>query len=74
MKTQIFRSALWAVLFCLISVVGYADEGNFFARWDQDIFDAIYDEPPRSEPLGTAMEVGTYLWRWQNDAGDFPAP
>ena len=31
------------------------------ARLDQDIFDAIYDAPPQSEPLGTIMEVGTYF-------------
>ena len=61
MKTQTFRSILWVSLFYLIAIAGYADEGNFFARLDQDIFDAIYDEPPRSEPLGTAMEIGTYL-------------
>ena len=60
MRTQTVRSALW-LLFCLISVAGYTDEGNFFARLDQDIFDAIYDEPPRSEPLGTTMEIGTYF-------------
>ena len=61
MKTHILRSALWALLFCLISVTGYADDGNFFARLDQDIFDAIYDAPPKSEPLGAIMEVGTYF-------------
>ena len=61
MNTQTFRMPLWALLFCLISVTGYADEGNFLARLDQDIFDAIYDAPPRSEPLGTIMEVGTYF-------------
>ena len=61
MKTQTFRSILWVSLFCLISVMGYTDEGNFFAQLDRDIFNAIYDEPPRSEPLGTAMEVGTYF-------------
>ena len=33
----------------------------FLARLDQDIFDAIYDAPPKSEPLGTIMEVGTYF-------------
>ena len=60
-KTQTFRSFLWVSLFCLISVAGYAEEGNFFIQLDQDIFDAIYDAPPRSEPLGTAMEIGTYL-------------
>ena len=61
MNTQTFRFPLWALLFCLISVTGYADEGNFFARLDQDIFDAIYDAPPQSEPLGAIMEVGTYF-------------
>ena len=60
-KTQTPRSILWTLFFCLIPITGYADEGNFFLRLDQDIFDAIYDEPPRSEPLGTAMELGTYL-------------
>ncbi len=61
MKIQIFRSTLWMLLFCLISVMGYADEGNFFTRLDRDIFDTIYDEPPRSEPLGTTMEIATYF-------------
>ena len=60
-KRQIFQSVSWTLFFCLISVVGSADEGNFFLRLDRDIFDAIYDEPPRSEPLGTTMEIGTYF-------------
>ena len=60
-KTQTFRSCLWVSLFCLIAVAGYADEGNFFVRLDRDIFNAIYDEPPLSEPLGTTMEIGTYF-------------
>ena len=61
MKTQIFRFTLWVSLFCLATVAGYAEEGNFLSRLDRDIFDAIYDEPPRSEPLGTTMEIGTYF-------------
>lgn len=61
MKTKTFRSILWVSLFCLVAIAGYADEGNFFVRLDQNIFDAIYDEPPRSEPLGTTMEIATYL-------------
>ena len=61
MKTHILRSALWALFFCLISIAGYADEGNLFTRLDRDIFNAIYDAPPKSEPLGTIMEVGTYF-------------
>ena len=52
---------MWLLFFCLISVTGYTDEGNFFLRLDRDIFDAIYDEPPRSEPLGTTMEITTYF-------------
>ena len=61
MKTRLLQSALWTLFFCLISVAGHADEGNYFARLDRDIFNAIYDEPPQSEPLGTTMEVGTHL-------------
>lgn len=61
MRTQILQSTLWTTLFCLVSVLGYADEDNFFVRLDRDVFEAIYDEPPRTEPLGTAMEIGTYF-------------
>ena len=61
MRIQAFRSVLWMLLLCFIAVAGYANEDNFFLRLDQDIFDAIYDEPPQSEPLGTAMEIGTYF-------------
>ena len=61
MRTQILRSTLWVILFCLVSVTADANDGNFFVRLDQDIFDAIYDEPPRSEPLGTTMEIATYF-------------
>ena len=61
LKTQILRSTLWVLLFCLMSARGYANEGNLFTRLDQDIFDAIYDEPPQSEPLGTIMEMSTHF-------------
>ena len=61
MKTQPLQSVSWMLFFCLISVVGYADEGNVFVQLDRDIFDAIYDKPPQSEPLGTTMEIGTYF-------------
>ena len=60
-QKRTFRSGLWILLFCLTAVAGYAEEANFFVELDQDIFDAIYDEPPRTEPLGIAMELGTYL-------------
>ena len=61
MKTQISQSVSWMLFFYFISIAGYADDGNFFVRLDRDIFDAIYDAPPQSEPLGTIMEVGTYF-------------
>lgn len=61
MRTHVLQYILRAGLFFLIAIAGYADEGNFFQRLDRDIFDAIYDEPPRSEPIGTTMEVATYL-------------
>ena len=61
MRTLILQFILCTSLLFLIAIAGYADEGNFFQRLDRDIFDAIYDEPPRSEPLSTTMEVATYL-------------
>ena len=61
MRIPTLQSTLWVILFCLIPITGHTDEGNFLSRLDRDIFDAIYDEPPRSEPLGTAMEIGTYF-------------
>ena len=29
---------------------------NFLSRWDQTLFDRIYDAPPRQEPIWTGME------------------
>ena len=29
---------------------------NFLSRWDQTLFDRIYDSPPRQEPIWTGME------------------
>ena len=60
-KSKILPSTLWTLFFCITCVACHADEGNYFSRLDQDIFDAIHDEPPQSEPLGTTMEVGTHL-------------
>ena len=68
-KTEILQSALWTLFSCLISVAGHADEGNFFAQLDRNIFDAIYDEPPQSEPLGTIMEMGTYFGDYRTMLG-----
>lgn len=29
---------------------------NFLSRWDQTLFDRIYDSPPRQEPIWTGMK------------------
>jgi membrane-associated phospholipid phosphatase len=50
---------VWVLFICCISITAFAEDGNFFTRLDQDIFDAIYDAPPQREPLGTIMEWGT---------------
>ena len=39
-----------------MSITTYADADNFLTRLDGDIFDTIYDVPPRRKPFGTAME------------------
>ncbi|RKU30860.1 hypothetical protein C6497_04075 [Candidatus Poribacteria bacterium] len=39
------------------STVGYTE--NILQRWDQDIFNRIYDAPPHNEPLWTGMEITT---------------
>jgi undecaprenyl-diphosphatase len=57
--SRIFRPSLWVPFICCISITAFAEDGNFFTRLDQDIFDAIYDAPPQREPLGTIMEWGT---------------
>ena len=33
-----------------------ADAENFLSRWDQTLFDRIYDAPPHREPIWTGME------------------
>ena len=42
-------------------ITTYADADNFLTRIDRDIFDAIYDTPPRRQPIGTVMERITDL-------------
>ena len=46
---------------CLFTTALKADTGNRFSRWDQTLFDRIYDAPPRQEPVWTLMERVTQL-------------
>lgn len=45
------------ICFSIFSPFVYSD--NILQRWDQDIFNRIYDAPPHSEPLWTGMEITT---------------
>ncbi len=46
------------LLFCL-EICLAAEAENVFIRWEQAIFESIYDAPPREEPMWTLMETVT---------------
>lgn len=52
-----------SVLWCFTIGVE-ADAENILSRWDQTLFDRIYDAPPRQEPMWTIMggisDLGDY--------------
>ena len=54
-------SKLCLPIICYMCLATHTDADNFLARVDRDIFNAIYDTPPRREPIGVAMENITYL-------------
>ena len=54
-------SKLFLLIICCMSITTYTDADNVLTRLDRDIFDAIYDTPPRREPIGTVMERITDL-------------
>ncbi len=49
--------SLFSVLFLCWFTIGLdANADNILARWDQQLFDSIYDAPPHNEPMWTVME------------------
>ncbi len=46
-----------------------ADADNILARWDQQLFDSIYDAPPHSEPIWTGMEITTEFGHYRSVMG-----
>lgn len=46
-----------------------AHADNILARWDQQIFDRIYDAPPRQETMWTAMEGITEFGHYRSVMG-----
>lgn len=43
-------------VFCFFITTLEANAENRLSRWDQTLFDRIYDAPPRQEPVWTMME------------------
>ena len=52
-----------SIFWCLATGLE-ADAENFLSRWDQTLFDRVYDAPPRQEPMWTIMggvsDLGDY--------------
>ena len=46
-----------------------ADAENILSRWDQTLFDSIYDAPPHREPIWTGMEGITRLGDYRGVLG-----
>ncbi len=56
-RLRLKQALLIYVLFaCWLAIGLDANADNVLARWDQQLFDRIYDAPPRSEPMWTVME------------------
>lgn len=47
---------IFALVFSTIIAGSEANAENFLSRWDQTLFDHIYDAPPRQQPTWTIME------------------
>ena len=67
--SYIFKRSLKQGFICTLILYGFitgleADTENFLSRWDQTLFNRIYDAPPHQEPIWTGMkgitELGDY--------------
>ena len=55
--TRYFKPWFICSLILCGSITGLdATAENFLSRWDQTLFDRIYDSPPRQQPIWTGME------------------
>ena len=60
-KSYVFAKCFKSWLICTLILCGFitgleADAETFLSRWDQTLFDRIYDAPPHREPIWTGME------------------
>lgn len=63
---------LWficSLILCAFITSLDADAENVLSRWDQTLFDSIYDAPPRQEPIWTGMEGITMLGDYRGVLG-----
>ena len=56
---------LCTLVFCTIIAGSEANAENFLSRWDQTLFDRIYDAPPHQQPTWTMMEGITELGHYR---------
>lgn len=56
---QKYTSITSLIFICLFNLSTFVFADNILKRWDQDLFNRIYDAPPHSEPLWTGMEITT---------------
>ena len=61
MKKNLLTTHITILLFLTVLSVFAEGEQNFLLRYDQDVFESIYDEPPRTRFLGGAIEAATDL-------------
>lgn len=62
------RVTIILIVYC--GITGFdANAENILARWDQQLFDRIYDAPPHSEPMWTTMDVTTEFGHYRSVMG-----
>ena len=61
MKKNILTIHIIILLFTIVLPASSEDEPNFLLRFDRDVFESIYDEPPWTRFLGHSMEAATEL-------------
>lgn len=58
-KPQQYSYFIFLILLCSLFTNTNVYSENILQRWDQDLFNRIYDAPPHNEPLWTGMEITT---------------
>ena len=65
---------LCTLVFCTIIAGSEANAENFLSRWDQTLFDRIYDAPPHQQPTWTMMEGDNRIRALSSSYGAFCSP